>query len=171
MNASVVSGAERGISVYQFSLPYFCSSTSSFSVAWCCPWPAKSLLSSFFFCLTYSSIVSSGRISSKKVMVFFGVIKLFSAECELIPVFYQASMPPIPGDPPQQMHPSGQPHVPGNAAPGIQGMSQPGSPAGNQPGSANSRIDPNQIPRPQPTVTPVTYVTRVENQSNVPPVH
>jgi protein transport protein SEC24 len=50
-------------------------------------------------------------------------------------------------------------------------MSQPGSPAGNQPGSANSRIDPNQIPRPQPTVTPVTYVTRVENQSNVPPVH
>ncbi|CAK9882645.1 unnamed protein product [Sphagnum jensenii] len=81
----------------------------------------------------------------------------------------QASMPPIPGDPPQQMHTSGQPHVPGNAAPGIQGMSQPGSPAGNQPGSANSRIDPNQIPRPQPTVTPVTYVTRVENQSNVPP--
>jgi hypothetical protein len=85
-------------------------------------------------------------------------------------IFPQASMPPIPGGPPQQMHPGGQPHVPGNVAPGIQGMSQPGSPAGNQPGSATSRIDPNQIPRPQSTTMPVTYVTRVENQSNVPPV-
>jgi hypothetical protein len=79
-------------------------------------------------------------------------------------------MPPIPGDPPQHMHPIGQPHVQGNATPGIQGMSQTGSPAVNQPGSANSLIDPNHFQSPQPTVTPVTYFTRFEKQRNVLPL-
>lgn len=76
-------------------------------------------------------------------------------------------MPPISG--PQQLH-SGQPHLPGGMAPGIQNMSQPGSPAGGQPGSATSRIDPNQIPRPQPTMASITFETRVNGQANLPPV-
>lgn len=76
-------------------------------------------------------------------------------------------MPPMPGAP-QQFHP-GHHHMPGGMAPGMQSMSQPGSPAGGQPGSA-SRIDPNQIPRPQPTITSVNFDTRVNGQATLPPV-
>lgn len=78
----------------------------------------------------------------------------------------QGSMPSMAGAP-QQLH-AGQPHMPG-MAPGMQGMSQPGSPAGGQPGSA-SRIDPNQIPRPQSTTSPLQFDTRVNGSANLPPV-
>jgi hypothetical protein len=123
------------------------------------------LLSKFFFSMPFGL-----PVQHHVRMTVFLSLSCFSHLRSVNPlIFPQASMPPIPGGP-QQMHPGGQPHVPGNVAPGIQGMSQPGSPAGNQPGSATSRIDPNQIPRPQSTAMSVTYVTRVENQSNVPPV-
>lgn len=75
---------------------------------------------------------------------------------------FQGSMPPMPGAP-------GQSHMPGGMAPGMQTMSQPGSPAGGQPGSA-SRIDPNQIPRPQSTTSPLQFETRVNGSANLPPV-
>ncbi|KAG0560568.1 hypothetical protein M758_10G185600 [Ceratodon purpureus] len=76
------------------------------------------------------------------------------------------SMPPMPGAP-QQLH-AGQPPMLGGMAPGLQTMSQPGSPAGGQPGSA-SRIDPNQIPRPQSTASPLQFDTRVNGSANLPP--
>lgn len=80
---------------------------------------------------------------------------------------FQGSMPPMPGGP-QQMH-AGQSHMPGGMVPGMQTMSQPGSPAGGQPGSA-SRIDPNQIPRPQSMASPLQFDTRVNGSANLPPV-
>lgn len=76
-------------------------------------------------------------------------------------------MPPVAGGP-QQLH-GGQPYIPGSMAPSMQTMSQPGSPAGGQPGSA-SRIDPNQIPRPQSTASPLPFDTRVNGMANLPPV-
>ncbi|XP_024381127.1 protein transport protein SEC24 C [Physcomitrium patens] len=76
------------------------------------------------------------------------------------------SMPPVAGGP-QQLH-GGQPYIPGSMAPSMQTMSQPGSPAGGQPGSA-SRIDPNQIPRPQSTASPLPFDTRVNGMANLPP--
>jgi hypothetical protein len=82
-------------------------------------------------------------------------------------VGFQGSMPSMPGAP-QQLH-AGQSHMPGSMAPGMQTMSQPGSPAGGQPGSA-SRIDPNQIPRPQSTASPLQFDTRVNGSANLPPV-
>lgn len=81
---------------------------------------------------------------------------------------FQGSMPPMPGAPPQ-LH-AGQSHMPGGMPPGMQNMSQPGSPAGGQPGSA-SRIDPNQIPRPQSTTSPLQFDTRVNGSANLPPVY
>lgn len=54
----------------------------------------------------------------------------------------------------------------------IAGMSQPGSPAASAaaPPSGTSRIDPNQIPRPQPNASHVVFATRVNGQANLPPV-
>ncbi|BBN17285.1 protein transport protein SEC24 [Marchantia polymorpha subsp. ruderalis] len=53
----------------------------------------------------------------------------------------------------------------------IAGMSQPGSPAASAaaPPSGTSRIDPNQIPRPQPNASHVVFATRVNGQANLPP--
>ncbi|KAL3680392.1 hypothetical protein R1sor_023348 [Riccia sorocarpa] len=69
-------------------------------------------------------------------------------------------------------------HVPGLAdkySSTLPGMSQPGSPAASgiqpppHPPRPASNIDPNQIPRPQPTATHVVFETRVNGQANHPP--
>ncbi|KAL2612677.1 hypothetical protein R1flu_024369 [Riccia fluitans] len=69
-------------------------------------------------------------------------------------------------------------HVPGLAdkySSSIPGMSQPGSPAASalqpppHPSRPASNIDPNQIPRPQPTASHVIFETRVNGQANHPP--
>ncbi|KAK8580236.1 hypothetical protein V6N13_143355 [Hibiscus sabdariffa] len=98
--------------------------------------------------------------------------------------------PPPPGSPygPQawsmQPHQGGQPpHVPGAThaqPPRMFGMPQqfPNQaattipPAMGQPGapmSGTSKIDPNQIPRPVPSATPIVYETRQGNSANPPP--
>ena len=48
------------------------------------------------------------------------------------------------------------------------GVSQPGSPANS--GGNSSRIDPNQIPRPQTSSTVIHFETRVNGQAALPPV-
>eukprot|EP00252_Welwitschia_mirabilis_P020316 TRINITY_DN4950_c0_g1_i1.p1 TRINITY_DN4950_c0_g1~~TRINITY_DN4950_c0_g1_i1.p1 ORF type:complete len:1152 (-),score=243.05 TRINITY_DN4950_c0_g1_i1:556-4011(-) len=50
---------------------------------------------------------------------------------------------------------------------GLIGMTQPGSPATGTPGA--SRIDPNQIPRPQSSSDPLVFETRSNNQNYLPP--
>ncbi|KAE8727861.1 Protein transport protein Sec24-like CEF [Hibiscus syriacus] len=79
----------------------------------------------------------------------------------------QGSQPPhIPGathaQPPRMY---GMPQLPNQAATTIPpAMGQPGAPM-----SGSSKIDPNQIPRPVPSATPIMYETRHGNSANPPP--
>ncbi|OMO50138.1 Zinc finger, Sec23/Sec24-type [Corchorus olitorius] len=75
--------------------------------------------------------------------------------------------PPIPG--PTQAQPPrmyAMPHqLPNQAMTTIPpAMGQPGAP-----GSGHSKIDPNQIPRPIPSSSPIVYETRQGNSANPPP--
>ncbi|GMI82930.1 hypothetical protein like AT4G32640 [Hibiscus trionum] len=79
----------------------------------------------------------------------------------------QGAQPPhIPGathaQPPRMF---GMPQLPNQATTTIPpAMGQPGAPL-----SGTSKIDPNQIPRPVPSATPIVYETRQGNSANPPP--
>jgi protein transport protein SEC24 len=77
-----------------------------------------------------------------------------------------APPPPIPGSvqPPRMFGMTPQP-LPNQSMTAIPALGQTGAPV-----SGTSKIDPNQIPRPIPSSSPMLYETLQGNQANPPPV-
>ncbi|KAJ7297452.1 hypothetical protein O6H91_Y056200 [Diphasiastrum complanatum] len=82
------------------------------------------------------------------------------------PLYGQATQTIRPVAPPGMGHPPG----PENYAAKVPGIPQTGSPSAAPLASSTSRIDPNQIPRPQSSLTSsTTFETWSSNQINLPP--
>lgn len=76
-----------------------------------------------------------------------------------------APPPPVPGamEPPRMF---GMPPPPPSQTTISPTMGQAGTPWAGQ-----SKVDPNQIPRPDSSSSVITYETRQSNQANPPPVY